>query len=142
MATRQPCGMGADWTNGKTGGAIHTDGIDDLIRISPASFDFSRHITVATWIKEELTGGNRGQATLLVAMDSAGARKFAVLLDSNNKRFCIQTTNLDSCTNFDTYTVVGSWFHFVLTKSATSVRIFVNGSPVGSDLVHGECNWK
>jgi Concanavalin A-like lectin/glucanases superfamily len=107
----------------------------DLLRLNPASFNFDRDITVATWIKQELTGGDHLQSTLIVAMDSEGARKFAVLLDRGNKRFCVQTTNIDSGTDFDTYTVVGSWFHFPLTKSGTKARIYVNGSPIGGDFV-------
>ncbi len=126
---------GATWTAGKIGGAVYTNGKDNLLRANPASFDFNGDITVATWIKQELTGGNDLQSTLIVSADSSGARKFSAFLDRANKRFCIQTTNIDSCTESNTYTVIGSWFHFALTKSRKTAKVYINGSALNSDLV-------
>jgi hypothetical protein len=122
-----------DWSRGRFGGAIHTDGTG-LIRIKRASFDLSSDITVATWIYQEPDGGNNTQSTVLVSTDAAGSRKFAIYLDRTNKRVCIQTTKIDSCTGFDTYMALGTWFHLALSKSTRRARIYVNGAAIGSDL--------
>jgi hypothetical protein len=124
---------GPGWTAGRLAGAIHTNGTS-VIRVNPSSFDFTNDITIASWVRQELTGGSNRQSTLVALMDSVGARKFAVFLDRENKRFCIQTTTIDSCTNFGTYTVFGTWFHFALRKAGTVANIYLNGSLIGGNL--------
>jgi len=122
---------GATWVEGKYGGALRFDGVDDYVDCgNDASLDITGAITIEAWIKnngpsgsdcydwivgKEPTDGYQGYALFL---QKTGALRIEILANKPTHGNLIGTTNLRSDT----------WHHVVGTYDDSVMKVYVDGT--------------
>jgi hypothetical protein len=116
---------------GKVGQAIDLDGLNDYVLIE-GSYLLPSY-SVAMWFRVD---GGTGNRDLFSAYDSVGGH--GILLEATGTgalrflhRFPFATTGGTSIYTSTTY-ADGAWYHAVITKSADTMRLYVNGQRIGS----------
>lgn len=117
---------------GRIGQAIDLDGSDDYVRIPSGVVSDVENLTVAAWVNWEGGGSwqrifDFGDSTsrymfLTPSSGSSGTLRFAI---NNGKGEQITET---------TVLATGTWVHVAMTLSGHTATLYVNGSPVASNV--------
>lgn len=111
---------GASWTEGRYGGALRFDGVDDYVRVNPGPTLGGRY-TIALWVQLETvpTGEvrliSRMEGTLTIRVDEGGYWSFHwnhVSGDSTAIRGSIKAEK--------------GWHHLAVTHDGTTAKLFVD----------------
>lgn len=122
------------WTNGRVGGGIAFDGINDFINVPNApSLEVGRNgadFSVAFWINlgQGFTGAWRN---FLHKGATDAERTFAIWMsfESNRLHYRISTTaGFNEGGDSAAAISVGSWTHIAYVKSGNTLRLYINGS--------------
>jgi nitrous oxidase accessory protein NosD len=114
---------GPSWTNGKVGGALNFDGVDDYVHIpNSPSLVIADEITLEAWIY--VPTGATGDRTIV--------NKYAAYwlkIENDILRFSlIIMGDWRSC--FIPWTIVDDWAHVVGTYDGSIMKLYVNGVKV------------
>ena len=121
-------GTSAAWTAGATGkinASLNFDGSDDYITMNDNFNMNTNDFSLATWIKPS---GSGYRAIISKGDAGIGANKgYRLRLESNNTLLFTVTGNSEvGLTTANTLTS-GNWYHVVVTKNSSTMKIFVNG---------------
>jgi hypothetical protein len=105
-------------------GCLTLDGSGDYLQTpSNSAFAFGTgNFTIEMWLKPTTVSGNDGVFTTGSGVSLASFQGFWFLSNTG-----AGGTNMGSAT-------AGSWQHVAITRSGTSVRMFINGTQLGSTL--------
>ncbi|MCK4623902.1 MAG: heparinase II/III family protein [Phycisphaerae bacterium] len=128
---------GATWTDGRFGGGLRFDGVDDYVQVprSASLNSISKEITLMCWIKSPLAGrytilerwpcGRSNQRCLELDVDSEGkCVNFALSPDGTPGMWHKRPASIPA----------GRWVHIAATCDGKAMRIYVNGKPDPSPL--------
>ncbi|WP_232286381.1 LamG-like jellyroll fold domain-containing protein [Saccharomonospora azurea] len=131
---------GAQFGAGRTGNAIHLDGVDDHVSTAEADLRFDRSFTVSAWVRLDEKSGT----TTAVSLDGAHTSKFRLghVRDSQNRLgswvFEMAETDSEEATVTKAAlsrleTEVNTWVHLVGVYEANSGKLwlYVNGTRLG-----------
>ncbi len=126
-------------SGGVSGNACEFDGIDDCIVVPHQDFLASPQFTVSAWIKSRVSvvGLERGAFGKHREHDNVSYywiyqrtnELWSTMVGSSYGLFCDVTTSVSS--------VAGTWGMVTLTYDGGTMRMYVNGSPVGQKAVEG-----
>ena len=127
---------GATWTTGKSGPAVNMDGANDYISLPPIDVTGSA-ITLSAWVKNASFPTGVEQRFISKANDSTAAGTYWMLGQTNNgqNRLMVRLRTGESTT-----TVIASsgtlplntWYHAAASYDGTTIRLFLNGTQIGS----------
>ena len=127
---------GAAWTTGRNGAAVSMDGIDDYISLPPVDVTGSA-MTLSAWVKNSSFATGVEQWFISKAVDSTEDRTYWMLGQTNNGQNRLQfrlragqaTTTLIASTGT---LPLDTWYHAAATYDGSTIRLYLNGTEVGS----------
>jgi len=135
---------GPTWVDGRYGKAIRLDGLDDYVLIgSSDSIEFSKSITVSSWVKvNSATGDHQVIVSHWKPPEWIGfVLEFAP--DGVTSQFAVEITTGTRVYAYSAIPVtVGSWVHLTGVFDGTSVKIYVNGTLAGESTLNGSVDLK
>lgn len=124
---------GAIWHDaGRFGKALSFDGIDDWVTIADAeSLDLTSGLTLEAWVYPTAAADGT-----VIAKESPGGLAYA-LYSYDNAPLPVAYLNIGSywTATGTTALPLGTWSHMTVTYDGTTLRLFINGSLVGSRVV-------
>jgi hypothetical protein len=122
---------------GSTGGSVYFDGTGDYLTVINGSFlTFTGDFTVEAWIYSSFTGGPGVQGFVLIDTRTAYTQSnwtFGVFSSGGAVQFIFSGGVLSSSVNC----VSSAWNHVAVTRSGTTLKMFVNGVEGYSGTVSG-----
>jgi len=117
---------GPTWSTGLVSKALQFDGVDDYVETShspldPAATDF----TAEVWIKMASLASS-DHDDIIQQMDGAGTGRGWLYVSTINDNE-IKSYLGGAETTTGVVPIVGEWYHVALTKSGTTIKIYVNG---------------
>jgi hypothetical protein len=117
---------GAKWTQGKIGGALSFDGVDDYVRVPDSdSLDITNAITIEAWVNcGSSPAGNlrsivRKESTYALRFYSDGTLEGLVWIGGRYKSSGIVPASIAWVPN--------RWVHWTFTYDGSSMKIYKNG---------------
>ncbi len=119
--------------NGMVNRAGIFDGSGDYVDCgSDNSLDVD-YITVESWVKFTSNSGNR----VIASYDDGTNRRWALYLRNGNiLRFFVFVNNAAKIIDYSWIPQLDTWYHIAGVKSATHVRLYINGEEVGIPQAH------
>jgi hypothetical protein len=127
---------GATWTaNGKFGSALSFDGSTSWVTIADApSLDLTNGMTIEAWVNPASSAGWQS----VVLKETSGGLAYALYGENNaNHPSGYVHTNADMGVNGSAVLPLNTWTHLALTYDGATLRMFMNGTQVGSAAVPG-----
>ena len=123
MADRTPS---SGWTQGKQGGALTFDGVDDYVDVASALTITAYPFSMCAWVRQNTSADGNTFLSLLLA-DGSGNQYFS--LETRSGKFSIVARNTAFTNALGTTAVNnGTWYEVCgIFESATSKKLFVNG---------------
>ena len=124
---------GAAWAAaGKFGSGISFDGVDDLVTVSASSdLNLSKTFTIEAWVRPDaLTPYNS-----VLTKEAGSFHTYALMPEGNNsapKAEVGKNSTENNTVNGTGKLTLGQWSHLVLTSEGQHLRLYVNGTEVGS----------
>lgn len=127
---------GATWTTGKSGAAVNMDGANDYISL-PAIDVMGSAITLSAWVKNASFPTGVEQRFISKANDSTAAGTYWMLGQTNNGQnrlmFRLRTGESTTTLIASSGTLpLNTWYHAAASYDGTTIRLFLNGTQVGS----------
>ncbi|NOY63798.1 MAG: hypothetical protein GXO97_00115, partial [Nitrospirae bacterium] len=113
---------GALWDNGKVGGALKFDGIDDYVSLG--KWSPGNKWTIEAWVKPLSVPSGRHS----IAGVFADCRDWGISI--NNSEFGVTIRPPSGCSSTilsGVKPIVGQWYHLVATSDGITAKIYVNG---------------
>ncbi len=125
------------WTNGKYGGAVSFDGIDDFIDCgNPNNLDINNQITIAAWIKQRDAGNGEHNPWI-----TKGDHSFALKHYSENQcEFFIYDGGWRTVHAPLNESYNDQWHHFAGTFDGSTLVLYVDGARVAEEPFAGRIN--
>jgi hypothetical protein len=123
---------GATWsTAGRTGGAMSFDGSGDYVTVADAnSLDLTTGMTLQAWVRPSALSGWR----TVILKERTGGLAYALYAHDNAPRPAayINIGGTDRDALGAAQLPLNTWTHLATTYDGTTLRIYVNGTQVGS----------
>jgi hypothetical protein len=121
--------------SGRYGRALSFDGLDDLVTIADSSsLDLSAGMTLEAWVRPSVLGGWRS----VILKERAGGLTYALYAHENAPRPAATVHVDDDISAAGTGTLpLNTWSHVAATHDGTAVRLYVNGTLVGTQPAPG-----
>jgi chitodextrinase len=124
---------GPSWTIGRFGTALTFDGADDWVTVPDSvSLDVSAGMTVEAWVMPTALG----TAWRTVAMKETSGNHVFALYGNRNTQVPTGEANVDGSVvgaSGSSQLPLGTWSHLALTFDGSDVRLYVNGTLVGTN---------
>ena len=131
---------GAAWTTGRLAGSVSLDGVDDYIALPPFDVKGSA-MTLTAWVRN--TGSPTGVLQPFVAKEGAEGGPYWVLglgqtsTGLNRLRFRLRTGSSSTLVASSGNLLLNTWYHAAATYDGTTMRLYLNGTEVGSMAASG-----
>ncbi len=131
---------GATWTTRFLGGAVSLDGVDDYISL-PALEVAGSEITLTAWVRN--TGTPNGLPQPFVAKEGAEGGTYWLLgIDETGSgsarlRFSLRAATISTLVASSGNLPLNTWYHAAATYDGASMRLYLNGTLVGSMAASG-----
>jgi hypothetical protein len=128
---------GATWTTGRSGSAVRMDGVDDFVALPTLDVTGSA-ITLAAWVRNSSFPGGVWQRFIAKAIDSTEQRTtwvlgHVVVNGQNRLRFQLKAGGVTTSLTAPTGTLpVNTWYHAAATYDGSRMRLYLNGTEIGS----------
>jgi hypothetical protein len=126
------------WTaHGRFGGALNFDGIDDFVEIADsASLDLTTGMTLEAWVNPQTKNGWR---TVLIkeAPDSLSYALYASDDATRPDGYARIGGIPRRVQGYSSSLAVNEWNHLTATYASGTLRLYVNGLPVGTEYFSG-----
>ena len=127
---------GATWTTGRDGTAVNMDGVDDYISLPQIEVTGSA-ITLSAWVKNSSFPTGVNQRFISKAIDSTEGRTYWMLSQTNDGenrlRFRLRADRVTTTLIASTGTLpLNTWYHAAATYDGSTMRLYLNGTEVGS----------
>jgi hypothetical protein len=125
-------------TAGRFGGALSFDGVNDAVSVpDSATLDLSQGMTIEAWVYPTSVAGFRTVAFKENRM--AGHQAYSLYAPGSSSR---SATELATGSTYTTLSAspalpLNTWTHIAATFDGSTMRIFQNGSQVGSKALTG-----
>jgi hypothetical protein len=133
---------GAAWsTQGKYGGALSFDGVNDSVTVADAnSLDLTTGMTLEAWVLPTANGGGSWRNVIIKERPGGEVYNLYANADTNAPTIYVVRASqpdvpLDA--RGTTELPLNTWTHLATTYDGTTLRIFVNGVQVGTRAVSG-----
>lgn len=127
-----------DTAQSKFGGAAALlDGTGDYLR-GDGSSDFAfgtGAFTIDLWFRQSQSTGTSGDSHMLYDSRDGISTVLLTIYVSSGSNVLIVFTNSGDVITGTTATAINTWYHVALTRSGTSMRLFLNGTQEGSTYV-------
>jgi hypothetical protein len=122
---------GANWTQGRFGGALNFDGIDDWV-LHQTTLGITGNITVEAWVKTPTSWANAYPQIISDASDSDTINGFNLYIyrPNNNNQFGFVFRVVDWGTDKVLATFAASldtWYHVVGVRQTPNIYLYING---------------
>ena len=132
---------GPTWTTaGKTGNALSFDGVNDWVTIADkASLDFSNGMTLEAWVRP--TAQDAIWRTVVTKEKPGNNLVYGLFSNSSNSRpigiATIGSSASQRIVNGSAPVAAAAWTHLATTYDGATLRLYSNGTQVGSQAVTG-----
>lgn len=126
---------GPTWTEGRRGGGLQFDGLDDRVELGNLDVTGSA-ITIMAWIRIESFTGSSSDGRIISKADGVQDDDHYWMLSTINSgttqlRFRLKTEGTTT-TLIGGDVSVGAWYHAAAVYDGSEMRIYLNGTPVAT----------